>query len=77
MGMENPKTVAGYVSAGANIMGVEALYRIGEITVRVKVKEKRTAYGRTDVRIEPVGGLGTKWVNINSLGDVIPVVVSL
>ena len=76
MGMENTTTLA-LLRAGADIIGVCALYPVGGLELQVNVLKKRTAYGRIDVLIEPTGGHGTKWVDIKSLGAVIPVRVEL
>ena len=49
----------------AKLIGTTALYDVSTMRVQVKIVDIRTAYGRTDYRIEPVAGVGGMWVSSN------------
>lgn len=43
---------------------------VGELRVRVKITDARSAYGRTDVEVTPVKGSGRLWVSLHKLEGV-------
>lgn len=42
-------------------------WNVAGCSVSVQVKDVRSAYGRTDVYVEPVSGRGGAWVRLSSL----------
>lgn len=65
-----PMKAADYV--GKQAMFIVPVRNEGDTVMRVKVKvlEKREKFGRTDLKIEPVAGDGTAWVQSKHLEDV-------
>jgi hypothetical protein len=41
-----------------------------KVFVGVQVKGARVAYGRTQIRVEPLSGRGARWVDVESTTDV-------
>lgn len=46
-------------------IGKEAWLSVEEFQVRVQIEDAKTAYGNVRVRVEPVGGIGSKWVSLD------------
>lgn len=49
------------------LIGKIKRYYINGLQVDVIIKDVKKAWGRVDVKIIPVRGIGEKWVNIESL----------
>jgi len=45
----------------AKVVGHEAFWSAGGLSIRVKVLDVKFAYGRTRYRIQPIAGSGTTW----------------
>lgn len=39
----------------------------GELTMRVRIMDVKTAYGMKRLLVEPVAGTGSKWVSVERL----------
>lgn len=56
----------------AKLIGRQALYRLYMpaktwLLIPVKIVDARSAYGRQDVQITPIGGQGTAWISIENV----------
>ena len=45
----------------SKIVGHDALWNTGSLSIRVKVLDVKFAYGRTRYLIQPISGSGTTW----------------
>ena len=46
-----------------------ALYSLKGFQFPVRIVDTRQIYGRDEVKITPVNGTGSRWVNINKLSE--------
>ena len=53
--------------ASINYVGKTAKYRIGSLTIQVKITNHRVCFGRDDVLITPATGTGEQWVDVQSV----------
>lgn len=49
------------------LIGTVRKWRHEGVTFPVTIRDARQVFGRTDVQVEPVGGSGRMWVNIEAL----------
>ncbi len=79
--MNTANLATAYLMAKVDLLGLKFLYPLrggrGDLAIEMKVLDKRVAYGRTDLLVEPVAGTGTKWVDVRSLGEVVSASVDL
>ena len=50
-----------------NLLDNTYLYNLDGMSIRIKVLDVRTAWGRMDCLISPIEGYGTKWISLDSL----------
>jgi hypothetical protein len=56
----------------AAMIGQNATYRVGAMTVSVSVMDARTRFGNLDLLISPDAGTGEQWVQSDSVTMVTP-----
>lgn len=54
-----PPTAAELVS----VINSNGFLTVDEFRIKVKIKDARTVFGRTDYLVEPIEGEGEKWVS--------------
>jgi hypothetical protein len=56
----------------AAMIGQNATYRVGALTLAVTVTDARTRFGNLDLLISPDAGTGEQWVQSDSVTMVTP-----
>ena len=58
------------IEADKHIGSVRTLNDGSGLNFPVKVLDLRPRWGKIDAQVTPIGGAGTRWVEINRLGEV-------
>lgn len=51
-------------------IGQTVNYRVGEMSVLVKVTDVKTVWGQIRIQITPLMGTGRQWVNVDSVSKI-------